>query len=62
VASQARVQTLLHRREENGGHRSGQCRPRANAAGLHWAAIQATSERGMGGQAGPPGLNSAHGQ
>jgi hypothetical protein len=62
VASRARAWTLLRHHEEDRGPRSGRCRPRADVAGPRWALTWATHERGMGGQAGPAGWNSAHGQ
>jgi hypothetical protein len=34
VASQARARTLSRHREEDGGRRSGRCRPCAGAAGF----------------------------
>jgi hypothetical protein len=58
VSSRARAQTLPRHRKENGGRQSGWCRACADAAGLHWA----MRGRGMGGQARPARLNSAHGQ
>jgi hypothetical protein len=61
MAPPARARTLLRHHKENGGRQSGWCRPHADAARLHWAVTQAACERGMGGQAGPTGLNLAHG-
>jgi hypothetical protein len=37
-------------------------RRRVEAAGPHWTTTWAMHKRGMGGQAGPAGWNSAHGQ